>query len=633
MSKSPRRSVVPHHRLVSLSVTGGFLDGLEAQFTDGLNCVIGGRGTGKTTVLEFVRYSLGLMPDPKKHPTRHRAIERLVKQNLGSGQIRLTVETKHGVRYTTERSWNQKPRVVDEKGAEREFSLGEDLVFRGHVYSRSEILSIAGSPNRQLQLIDRFVAEDVRRVAGELKRAGRELDDSASTLVRLDQEIRALGDTAAEAPALEARLAELREKGGTDSEKLNAAHAGKARRERERETVETARRDLTRGLTEIDGLIGAAASRLGSRIPSGFVTGPNEAVLADVARELSTATAALETARKTIHERLDKAAEALLGHTATLSRRHASQEQEYQTLVASSAAANETAAERGKLEARHAQVATAANELAARRKERDALVVKRQELLGKLSTLRDERFRLRKRVAERLTRELRGEIKVSISQAASTVAYQALLTKAIKGKGLQYRDVATRLAKNLSPSELSLAVRERDAAGLGDKIGVTADRASKVIDRLAEGSHLYRIEAVELEDRPRLKLRDGDQYKDSRNLSTGQRCTTVLAIMLLEDEAVLMIDQPENELDNAFVYDTIVPLLRSLGSRRQLIFVTHNANIPVVGNAERVFVLESDGTRSRLKAEGTVDALREEIERILEGGAPAFEYRWRRYGH
>src|SRR5205823_8742422 len=119
---------------------------------------------------------LGLMPDEKRRPARRKAIERLIENNLGGGRIRLTIETKHGVRYTTERACNEAPRVVDEGGVAREFSLGRDLVFRGNIYSRSDILRIAGSPSLQLQLIDKFVAEDLRRVGSELARVVAELD-------------------------------------------------------------------------------------------------------------------------------------------------------------------------------------------------------------------------------------------------------------------------------------------------------------------------------------------------------------------------------------------------------------------------------------------------------------------------
>jgi DNA repair ATPase RecN len=60
--------------VLGLRITGGFLAGIELEFADGLNCLIGGRGTGKTTALEFLRFGLGSMPDQRISPQRHRAI-------------------------------------------------------------------------------------------------------------------------------------------------------------------------------------------------------------------------------------------------------------------------------------------------------------------------------------------------------------------------------------------------------------------------------------------------------------------------------------------------------------------------------------------------------------------------------
>src|SRR5258708_1992758 len=93
-----------HHLLLGLRVTGGFLAGIELEFVDGLNCLIGGRGAGKTSVLEFLRFGLGLMPDPKVNQQRHRAIDALVKANLGSGRLKIELRTKMGMHYTAERN-------------------------------------------------------------------------------------------------------------------------------------------------------------------------------------------------------------------------------------------------------------------------------------------------------------------------------------------------------------------------------------------------------------------------------------------------------------------------------------------------------------------------------------------------
>lgn len=102
--------------MVSLCVTGGFLGGIRLEFADGRNCFIGGRGAGKTTALEFVRFGLGLMPDPKTSPQRHRTIDSLVKANLGAGRLSVELRTKTGMRYTAGRAANESVQVLNEAG-------------------------------------------------------------------------------------------------------------------------------------------------------------------------------------------------------------------------------------------------------------------------------------------------------------------------------------------------------------------------------------------------------------------------------------------------------------------------------------------------------------------------------------
>ncbi len=81
------------------------------------------------------------------------------------------------------------------------------------------------------------------------------------------------------------------------------------------------------------------------------------------------------------------------------------------------------------------------------------------------------------------------------------------------------------------------------------------------------------------------------------------------------------------------MYDTVVKALQQVKGSRQVIFVTHNPNIPVLGQADRVFVFSSDGAKGSVLKAGTVDVCKGEIEQILEGGREAFEERYKRYGH
>ena len=124
-------------------------------------------------------------------------------------------------------------------------------------------------------------------------------------------------------------------------------------------------------------------------------------------------------------------------------------------------------------------------------------------------------------------------------------------------------------------------------------------------------------------------------------LSTGQKATAVLLLLLLESDAPLIVDQPEDDLDNRFITDGVVPRMRDEKRRRQFIFSTHNANIPVLGDAELILGLTASGDadnkgNSAIRPEhvGSIDArqVRELVEEILEGGKDAFETRRLKYG-
>ncbi len=171
-----------HHKIRSLAVSAGFLEGARLDFADGLNCIIGGRGTGKTTVLEFMRYVLGPTPDGTEGKARAGAIEGLIRGNLGLGTIGLAVETKHGTRYRAERPWGDAAQVLDGDGEPVAVSLDRDLVFKADFYSQNEIEEIATTPSFQLALIDKFEEEAIRESDAEIAKLKRAIEHSALDL-------------------------------------------------------------------------------------------------------------------------------------------------------------------------------------------------------------------------------------------------------------------------------------------------------------------------------------------------------------------------------------------------------------------------------------------------------------------
>jgi len=620
-----------HHLVLSLNVTGGFLAGAKLEFADGLNCLVGGRGAGKTTALEFLRFGLGLMPDPKTNLQRHRAIEALVKTNLGNGRLTIELRTKTDMRYTADCSAHEPVQVLNEVGTAVPISLDRDQIFGADVFSQNEIEEIASSLAAQLELLDRFQEHAAVAIDRELEQLQRQLNQSSIDLRRIDQETDDARVRASELPVLQEKLKGFAEVTGPDAKRINAAHSAKSERAREEKVPEFIIAALQKLVRDIGSSQSSFESGVEAQLDVQIQQGANHKLFQALRTDLQTFTGRLATTVRSIENEARTVEEQIRRHAAVLAERHAIQEAEYRTMIAASEEHGERVAERLALQTALANAQSAANEQLAKEQQRRGMLRARAQLLKRTSELRDQRFALRKQTAEHLSSQF-PSIRVTVTQAADLHEYQELVTEALKGSGVKQGAAAERLCPIFLPGELAKLVGKNDLHTLMQRSGFDEDRSRKVLSALRSAGTHYTIETVALDDRPCIELLDGDTFKESTHLSTGQRCTTILPILLTQSERPLFIDQPEDNLDNAFIFETVVRALQAIKGRRQVIFVTHNPNITVLGEAERVFVFSSDGQHATLKQVGTVDECREQIENIMEGGREAFLLRKARYG-
>lgn len=450
-------------------------------------------------------------------------------------------------------------------------------------------------------------------------------------LARLEREIDERGEVASHLKAIEVELRALRVTTGPNAEQLNEAHAAKALREKERKTIEEVVSDVRDAKDRFAALVASVSRRLGGRLDRDVCTGANKAVFHAATDAVHELLAVLEGAGRSVASGCEEADAALLRQQRLLSQAHAKQDAAYRALVDKSAEDASRATERARVQRRHLEATAARKDLVAREKEHATCEREREELSAALGRLRDERFRLRKAVAERLSAALGPKIRVSVFHAGNHQRFAVLLTEALRGTIPRPGSLVDKITGTLRPDEFAGIVRRGEVRKLQERTGLDEERARRVVDALRRTEALYRIEVAELEDQPRIELLDGD-YKDAASLSTGQRCTTILPILLLDSERPLVVDQPEDNLDNQFICETVVKSIEGAKGVRQLIFVTHNPNIPVLGDAERVFVLASDGRHGGIANVGSVDELRGPIESLLEGGEEAFIERGRRYG-
>lgn len=621
-----------YHKIRSVEFAGGFLPGVKLDFDENLNCIIGGRGTGKTTVLEALRYALDRMPDANIDKDRCRAIERLLQSNLGSGSVRVEVETLDGTFYTVVRGIGETPLVTNEDGNPVDINIGKDIVFGVDIYSQNQIEDIANDAFFQLQLIDKFIHREVDDLERQIRETTRGLETNASRILEARKAVDDLTEATRELPDVAEKIRGFDKADDGGGELLRKEHERKSFRARELQLVEGVRSLYGAGIDGVAALVGDLKRRFEDVFDTDLAAAPNRELMERI-RD------AAQTAIETSERHLDAARDVMTAAQADLrplqaglAEQHALQEMAYRELVDKHEQERAKGVERTRLEQRHAELKAKEKKLNEKKEALAELNKERERLRARLSDLRDERYKLRLGVAERLNQHLSPMIRVRVEQFGNMDEYRALLTQSMKGSGLRYASIVDRAVERIPPAELASLIQGEDRATLERELDLDADRATRLMIQLKDKPEVFAIETVELHDRPVLELKDGPDYKDSASLSTGQKCTTILPILLMESERPLLVDQPEDNLDNAFVFETIVQSIAEVRGRRQLIFVTHNPNIPVLGDAARVFCLRSTGRAASVAKAGSVDDVAPQIMTILEGGRAAFEARQKRYG-
>ncbi|MEQ9569092.1 MAG: AAA family ATPase, partial [Longimicrobiales bacterium] len=418
-----------YHKIRSLELTGGFLQGVRLDFDDSLNCIIGGRGTGKTTVLEALRYVLDQMPDPNTEKDRHRSIERLLQSNLGAGSARAEIETVDGTSYTVVRGFGESPLVTNEQGDPVDINIGKNIVFGVDVYSQNEIEDIANDPLFQLRLIDKFIHTQVAELEREIRDTTRSLDTNATTILETRRMVDDLAEATRELPDVAEKIRGFEKADGGGGDLLRKEHEQKSLRARELQLVEGVRSLYGDG---IDG-IKAVAESLRRRFDDVFdlqLDGtPNRALVEKIRDSVLTAVETAERQLESAKDALGAAQGDLKPLQAGLAERQAVQEKQYRELIDKHEQERAKGVERTRLEQRHTDLKAKEKKLNEKKVALRNLNDQRAQLRARLSDLRDDRYHLRLDVAQRLNEHLSPMIRVRVEQFGNMEDYRDLLTQ------------------------------------------------------------------------------------------------------------------------------------------------------------------------------------------------------------
>ena len=620
-----------YSRIERIVVKRGYLEDLDLELSPNLNAIVGGRGTGKSTLIEAIRYALQLTPANKDALRAHNSI---IDANFGKEkagiEITLSSFQQNSERYVVSRYHGEPAKVLDESGKVLKLSP-KDVLPEVEVYGQNELLAIVQDDAAKASLLGRFLPDDsaVRELVASLEAS---LQKNRLEIDGLEIKIAEIATKLDQLPALLDKEKSFKKLG------LEKQLEQVKTRETQRAYVSDASETVASFAATVEEFEGAIEDLETPELPTDCPTGVLKGFKDAVTLAKKGVTKAAAEARRAIEE----AQAALEASKAVFDQAISGEEHEFNTTVNKLPALKgksvaQLTSEYRKVSADIAKLKPLGGQKTGHETKLLSLNQDRANLLEKLAKARNSRWTALGKAVKTLNKRLEGQLRVEFEPGrVRTPLKDFLLSCRLEGVGdkrLAWIDDA----ENLSVADLVELIREGSDALLNRfrKAGMQ----KQVADCLAAlpTATLRALEELSLPERMELLLnvtRDGENYREVGKLSTGQQCTAILHLLLLDNPDPLIIDQPEDNLDNAFIADHIVNELRASKTKRQFVFATHNANIPVFGDAEWIGVLHEEEGRSKLCASGSIDAsdVKEFAANILEGGREAFTHRREKYG-
>lgn len=623
-------------RIQSLSTSAGFLRDAPIEFCPGLTCIIGARGTCKSTLVETIRFLFDLdtsrverlcSPSDPSSPAEGNSIQGLIFATLQSGLAKCSVSrhTATGVdMLSIEREVDAEPRVYRDGIQEL---VDRSILHSIEIYSQGDLQRIAEDESLRLELIDRpnkstvaSLQEQRAKLAAELCTLGPRIRAKATEIEARRADVRAVD-------ALRAQLSELQSQRPQLSQELDTEREKALNRKTVLEAVQSAK-DNIQGTCET--------------IRQGLDTGVDCTMIANMLRDVDTDAAKhlaetldrftrlreglLHDLKAISQTDMDSHLTAIQAHFETLNSRYYRLRQEQQEV-------NELLKREDALKRQITHLEKLQRELEQFMEQRRVLLQQRTELRTRLQQIADQIYHLRQQEVERINSRHGDVVVLTLQHGARSNEYSQRLSILLQGSRLRNQeDVSRDLSNNVRPCDLLDVVEAADSQRLADLLSRDLGQMARLVSFLMDKPQLYELEGMVFEDRLEITMYDRETPKPVSQLSKGQMATALLPLILRPAPYPLVFDQPEDDLDNSFIYKTLVQQVQSLKKERQLIFVTHNANIPVLGEADAVVVMDMQTpTQAASPTVGSVDDVKAQILNLLEGGSEAFLRRQEKY--
>lgn len=592
---------------------GATLDGTVLRFSPELNTFIGIRGSGKSSIIESIRYALGI--ELPENADRDGYKQGSVKHALGSGgKVTVRAVDRHGQEYEVRRILGEQPDVYMGGTVRPGVSIRETVLHKP-IYFGQKDLSNSGQ-GFEGELVEKLVGDALVDVRHTIAVRRQEVVETVRRLQKLSDVAEKQKEYADKKADAEHRLKVFKEHGveeklqkQVDYEQDGRAIAGLV--------------EFTDGyIQSLEDLVAAyeddfrSRAKLESKRNAEFVK-ETMAVFARVSAGFSRLKEVLEDAKAASRE-LKARSKEFDGMKAELKEEFAETSRKLAEELKQSGVAAIEPDEFLKL---RKAIDNATQLLASLSRERDQQTALMTQLSGELAALNEawhEEFRIVKDRLERIN-EQETALQIEVEYKGDKPAFLKFVKDLFRGSKLREATL-----ESLTNAYSDGAAMYRELAKVKTEVGNLGDTFEQYFRE-----NLAALLTWQVPNRFAIKYH-GKQLK---NHSLGQRASALILFVLSQrDNDVVIIDQPEDDLDNQTIYEDVIKLVRKLKPETQFIFATHNPNIPVLGDAEQVIACtySDDSIQTQV---GSIDCpdQQEAIVSIMEGGQEAFQERKRIY--
>lgn len=668
---SQEQPLLPSINIISISVSNSsFLGPFDLEFSPQYSVLIGGRGTGKSTILEYLRWALCDQPPQSMDETdtpnylarRERLIEQTLKPVGGTVEVRFEVNgVPHVVRRDSKNGDLQMKIAVDDMRTCSEEEVRSLLSIQA--YSQKQLSDVSVRVEELLRFITAPIRDELSGIEDKLHDKAEKVREAYSTVRRRRELLRTL------------RELELRESSlSKQTETLRASLTGLSEEDRELlgkgkifSTADQAVASWHDGINVFKSEVENLRSTIESYL-SGAETLPEEPegdILKEAFNEYKTL---FSDARTSLDDLLARAeimiaAPELMKKTSPWHRWAEKMKvfrEAYDSAVQRSSSHREKMDElkviEGKLgthvrdtiraKEKQRSFASAEENYRSAWEEWEELIKNRDDMLDEQCT--------------KLTKDSGGSIRAHVNRYADAADFVNSLKRMLGGSRISsskieglgeaistegstekasmlWKAILTELEKLAEFDVERDGIEHRPESPTLARAGLTSANLDGIARILSLDDWLT-LSLTQIGGEPVFEYQAREQdYIPFRNSSAGQQATALLKTLLNQQGFPLIIDQPEEDLDNPVILE-IVELLWKAKQRRQIIFASHNANLVVNGDAELVawcdYRTAGDQSRGKVAGEGAIDVddVRDAIKRIMEGGEAAFNLRKEKYG-